>query len=122
MVAKKGKLVTPIVIPIEREKKKFILEFLKSQTPDWLVYMDEIYYREIRKDKVNTDGFLATYQHGDMERNFKIGDEEVKEGLMINTYMNDDFLSVSFEVIKKNGEVVDFGEERKSTERNGYMI
>jgi hypothetical protein len=122
MVAKKGKLITPIVIPIDREKKKFILEFLKSQTPDWLVYMDEMYFREIRNEKINPDGFLAQYQHGDMERSFKIGDEEVKEGMIVHTYMNGQSLFVSFEVIKKDGEIVGFGEERKTTEAKGYLM
>ena len=76
IVTKIGRLIMPIIIPIDRDKKKFILETLKRLNPDWLVYMDETYFREIKEEKVDVKTFVATYRHGDMERNFKLGDKE----------------------------------------------
>ena len=95
IVACKDNAIIPTLINGDRDVIKATLETIKLLNPDWFVFMDEIFMKNMDVKDVDVEGLKSTFRHGDLEREFKSGFKDVVEGVLVNTYMGDKRLFVT---------------------------
>jgi len=118
---KDKKLLSQVLVgAVGREEIKVILELTKAQNPEWFVVMHEAYMKQFDIRKVNPD-ITKTMQHGDIKREFEMGFDDVKECVVVNTYMGDKQLFSYVPIEKKDGKIIGFGKPLKTKNAEGFL-
>jgi len=83
-------LVIPMMIKGGREAIKFVMSKATEMSPDWLVFLTEGYMEGHDMKKMDKP---ISYEVGELEKRFKLGDEKVKEVIIIHAYTPEGKLS-----------------------------
>jgi hypothetical protein len=120
IVFSKNREVFPMICLGGRDEIKMAMVVAKRQDPDWIVVMNEGYIKKftrakgesIEKMKEREMSLLSTHQTGDLEREFNLGNPDIKEVVILTVYTRDKKMSVTYEKIgnklKKLYETDDF--------------
>jgi hypothetical protein len=120
IVFSKNNEVVPMICLGGRDEIKETMIFAKNKNPDWIVMMNEGYIRRFTKAKGESIeqmkeremSLLSTHKTGDLEREFNLGNPDIKEVVILTVYTRDKKMSVTYEKIgnklKKLYETDDF--------------
>jgi len=115
------------VVPIcfadsPREVIHALIQRVKSNNPEWMVFMTESYMKEYDARKTDIKGIESTMRHGDLKREFNSGFKNVKEAFIVNAYYGDKKLFVTYEVKKQNDKVIGFEKIGETDKAEGFLI
>jgi hypothetical protein len=86
----KNNEVTAIIIIGGRDEIKAGMLMASASKPDWIVEFNEMYFLKVdvktEEGKEKAREFMKIIEHGDLEREFKKGNKNIAEGLIIQAY------------------------------------
>jgi hypothetical protein len=106
----------------DREMWGMLVRTAHSVNPDWVVFLSEAFMKKENPKKINKETLDAIYQHGDLQREFEMGYDDVDECIILTCWFgNDKPITITIEVKKKDTKVIGFGKTTKSDDFQGYV-
>jgi hypothetical protein len=81
---KNGEVIAMVLLDLEREKIKAILDRVSETRPEWVCYMTEGFAkRMLKEDRKEVE---TSYRQGELQERFSVGDKSVQKVIIVQVY------------------------------------